>query len=422
MKGPKDKNQKKNKPATNGCNFRLKEDPEMQELLDSEDTRSYEGHEGEDARSYEGYEGEDARSYEGHEGEDARSYEGHEGEDDFYYRHNPVDPNKNMAAEGQAAYGIYSKHYLEELANEECACGEDEGKSRRSRPYPGPFLKKNHEIPEVFGEDEVQQERDRERRDDDSRKGRKKHASSPDDSRKGSKKHASSPDDVGWNGAAGESADSSEGDSGDRRISSQQNLEERYVQSLEDYDSFLDSKEAKYEYHRGYIYEMAGGSPEHAAIIANLMGEVRERLRRTNRRCRAYSSDLMVHVEEDESVFLPDVSAICGAPETSSTLPNAITNPIFLAEVLSPSTQDRDFNAKFESYKLLPTFREYLLVSQETYLVYLFQKNSYGEWSRTRYRRIDQEIRLQSLGITIPMELIYEDIEDLSDHFVKPQK
>lgn len=349
MKGPKD--QKGETPNADECNFRLKEDKELEEFLESEYVYSEDEEEWQDSRE-------------------------------------SGETGKWMAAEAQAAYGIHAFREYETLDDEECPCLDEREKPWKRKGYKGPRLheysgEKNDFEEERFGGNGYY-EYDRE------------------------KDFSSDHDPLG----------EEDEDDRDRELKN----EERYVQSVEDFEDYVDDKEAKFEYRQGYIYEMAGGSPDHAAIIANLMGEVRGRLRRKGRRCRAYSSDLMVHVADDDCIFLPDVSVICGPPKSSPTVPKAITNPVFLAEVLSPTTADRDRTDKFETYKLLPTFKEYLLVSQETYLVDRYLKNPYGEWKRTRYMSIDQEIKLQSLGITIPMELIYEDVEDLSDYFVVPKR
>jgi len=41
-----------------------------------------------------------------------------------------------------------------------------------------------------------------------------------------------------------------------------------------------------------------------------------------------------------------------------------LTNPTFIAEVLSPSTEAYDLGDKFRRYRTLATFREYLTLSQ----------------------------------------------------------
>lgn len=370
MKGPEDKTNQN--PCSEECNFRLKEDEELEALLDS----FY--HQGEGT--------------EWHEEED----EGFDEEEEVL---DTKDPKKWMLAEEQAAYGLHAYPDLETLEGYDCPCESEALKPWEKEGYRGPRLREIPEEGDAYDENEDFGDDDGGRYE--YRKERWGKESNYDDSGK----YVVGKD----RSADGEQAGALQN-------------EERYIQSVDEFERFVEGNEAKFEYRQGYIYGMAGGSPDHAAIIANLMGEVRGRLRQKGRRCRAFSSDLMVHVEEDDCIFLPDVSVVCGKPELSPTAPKAIVNPVFLAEVLSPGTEDYDCTAKFESYKLLPTFKEYLLVSQETHHVDRYLKNPHGEWKRTRYMSIDQEVKLQSLGISIPMDLIYEDVEDRTDYYVLPNR
>ena len=43
---------------------------------------------------------------------------------------------------------------------------------------------------------------------------------------------------------------------------------------------------------------------------------------------------------------------------------DTVVNPCFIAEVLSKSTQNYDRSEKFVAYRSIPSFQEYLLVSQ----------------------------------------------------------
>jgi Uma2 family endonuclease len=72
----------------------------------------------------------------------------------------------------------------------------------------------------------------------------------------------------------------------------------------------------KREFLRGQVYAMAGGTPEHGALAAPVIGELREALR--GKPCRVYSSDLRVRILETDMATYPDVSVICGHIETAS--------------------------------------------------------------------------------------------------------
>jgi Uma2 family endonuclease len=89
---------------------------------------------------------------------------------------------------------------------------------------------------------------------------------------------------------------------------------------------------------------------------------------------------------------------------------NAICNPILIVEVLSESTGTRDRGEKFELYKQLESLREYVLVEQNAAQIYVFTKSAAGEWVYNVFTGMEASLRLNSLGIEIPLANIYYDV------------
>ena len=71
----------------------------------------------------------------------------------------------------------------------------------------------------------------------------------------------------------------------------------------------LDSP-TKHEFLDGEIYAMAGGSEEHSALAAEVLGILREAA--GDGPCRVHTSDLRVYVEASGLATFPDGSVICG--------------------------------------------------------------------------------------------------------------
>ena len=138
------------------------------------------------------------------------------------------------------------------------------------------------------------------------------------------------------------------------------------------------SSNVKHEYLDGQIYGMAGGTPEHAALAAAVIGLLFPQLRRG--RCRPLDADLRVRVAETGLATYPDVTVVCGARERDSVDGHAVTNPTLIVEVLSPSTESYDRGDKFEHYKCLPSLREYVLVSHRERRVEVWTRGD-GGWS-----------------------------------------
>lgn len=111
----------------------------------------------------------------------------------------------------------------------------------------------------------------------------------------------------------------------------------------------------------GRIYAMAGASPAHNQIAANLMGLIWRQLRASA--CRPYGSDQRVGAPSHSFYTYPDLSIACAPEEFDPEDPNTLVNPTMLLEILSPSTEAYDRGAKFAHYRRIPSLKEYWLVS-----------------------------------------------------------
>ena len=60
------------------------------------------------------------------------------------------------------------------------------------------------------------------------------------------------------------------------------------------------------------------------------------------RACRVGASDLLFRTGSGEMFTYPDVTVICGPVEPVPGRKHVVTNPVFVAEVLSPSTEAID--------------------------------------------------------------------------------
>jgi Uma2 family endonuclease len=179
----------------------------------------------------------------------------------------------------------------------------------------------------------------------------------------------------------------------------------------------------KSEYFNGVIYPMgdyegdtpiamAGARPRHNAIRENLSIELGTFLRRKS--CRTFSSDQRVFIPETSLYTYPDLLVVCGRPEFSDVERDAVTNPVLLVEVLSKSTANYDRGEKFELYRSIPSFQEYLLVDSRRTRVELWQRNEEGKWTLAfEGGDLAQSIHLQSIGLTITLEDIYANTDDL---------
>lgn len=126
---------------------------------------------------------------------------------------------------------------------------------------------------------------------------------------------------------------------------------------------------------------------------------------------RAYGSDLRIHIPQNTLYTYPDISIICDEPQISEEDEETVISPTVLIEILSPSTKNYDRGDKFKLYRDIPTLREYILVDSQTISVEAFRINNIGRWELEEYKETSENLRLPTLGISVPLTEIYAGIK-----------
>jgi Uma2 family endonuclease len=134
------------------------------------------------------------------------------------------------------------------------------------------------------------------------------------------------------------------------------------------------SSNVKHEYLNGQIYAMAGGTPEHAALAAAVIGLLFPQLRGAP--CRAHDADLRVRVPKTGLATYPDVTIVCG-----------------------PS--------QFEHYKGLSSLSEYVLVSHRERKVEVWVRDPEETWT-CNTAQSGEVARLASIGARLDVDELYE--------------
>ena len=165
--------------------------------------------------------------------------------------------------------------------------------------------------------------------------------------------------------------------------------------------------EFKSEYIDGRIVAMTGASKPHIMIAGNIYMGLRGRFR--GGPCNAYMSDMRVRIGDGQRYTYPDVVAACGERFADGTL-DTLVNPALIVEVLSPGTERYDRGEKFLHYRLIESLQEYVLVAQDRVLVERFVRH--GEfWTLSAFSDLDATLELASVGCTLALREIYENVE-----------
>jgi Uma2 family endonuclease len=97
-------------------------------------------------------------------------------------------------------------------------------------------------------------------------------------------------------------------------------------------------------------------------------------------------------------------------PERWENRDDLLVNPLLIVEVSSRSTKAYDRGDKFMLYRMLPSFKEYVLVNQDTTKVEAFYKNTETSWDIMTETNLENSIALRSLNILLPLAEIYKGI------------
>ena len=173
----------------------------------------------------------------------------------------------------------------------------------------------------------------------------------------------------------------------------------------EEYFIWEEQQLLRHEYLSGEVYAMGGETQNHGRIASNIIFILKGHLRGSG--CQVGNSDCRVNIFETKDYVYPDVSVTCDDRDRTSI--QAIQYPCLIIEFLSESTANYDRGDKFRMYPRNPSLQDYVLVDTEKIAIDLYRKNDRSNWEIFNYQSGDN-IDLQSIGLSFPIESVYEDI------------
>lgn len=180
------------------------------------------------------------------------------------------------------------------------------------------------------------------------------------------------------------------------------------LMTVEEYLAFEETSLERHEFLNGEIFAMAGASLEHGLIASNVLTEMSLQLRNSD--CRVRGADTRLRTSPSAFSY-SDVVISCKPEEVDG---NTLLNPLLVVEVLSKSTEDYDRGAKFERYRQIPSFREYLIIAQHRiYVEHHVRSGSPDQsiWTMREFKSADDVITLSSVDVQLPCSAIYANVE-----------
>ena len=182
--------------------------------------------------------------------------------------------------------------------------------------------------------------------------------------------------------------------------------------TVEEYFALEEASDIRHEYYHGEIFPldtpqlMAGATFAHNTIKQNCVIALRLGLR--GKGCRVFDENVRLRVSADDLFTYPDVMVTCAPEDRQET--RVVQHPTLLIEVLSDSTELRDRSWKLQQYQLLPSLRQYVLISQKRMFVESYLLNERGAWELTMLRQLADSLIFPALGLRMTLAEVYEEV------------
>ena len=173
--------------------------------------------------------------------------------------------------------------------------------------------------------------------------------------------------------------------------------------TLAEFLAWEELQEQRHEFIHGAIVAMVGGTVAHNQIVGNIDRALARLLRGSP--CRVFRESLKIIA--DESVFYPDVFVTCTRLNDQDRL---AAEPTVIVEVLSDSTASHDQTIKNSASRTLPSVAQYILVHQWAAIVESFRRDG-ASWLHDLVTGEDGVVSLPSLGLELPLTVVYEDTD-----------
>lgn len=175
--------------------------------------------------------------------------------------------------------------------------------------------------------------------------------------------------------------------------------------TLDEFLSWDDGTDTRYELRGGAIVAMAPPMPRHGDLASRLILEIGTALR-GRMPCRVYSEAGIARPDRDDAFYVADIAVSCTPLRAEDRL---IRDPILVVEVLSSSTAATDRQIKLPDYRSIPSVREILLIDSESLFAEV-QRREGDRWITEIVRGSDAALTLASIPATISMAELYDGI------------
>ena len=185
-------------------------------------------------------------------------------------------------------------------------------------------------------------------------------------------------------------------------------IPEKKLYTFEEYLALEEASETRYEYWDGEVFAMAGTTRRHNVLVQNLTRLLYPFVRKNG--CQTFAESVKQEIWKRQRYVYPDVIYTCDPDDISADDDKWVKNPSLLIEVLSDSTRGVDLHTKRLAYFNLISLQAYVLLAQNQCQAEVFERAN-DFWTYRIFRNLNDQIRLQTLGIELVLSEVYENIK-----------
>lgn len=167
----------------------------------------------------------------------------------------------------------------------------------------------------------------------------------------------------------------------------------------------------KHEYHNGTILPISTITFNHSNLGGKTTTLFNNFVFEKDLNYFVNGSDTKIRIDAFNGVVYSEALVVCEGPQYFEDREDTIVNPLIIVEVLSKSTKSYDKTLKFEMYRTIPSFKEYVLIHQDRKHVSVSTKQDDATWLLRDYDGDEAIAILYALhNCPLPLNRLYKGL------------
>ncbi|KPF82639.1 hypothetical protein IP70_20890 [alpha proteobacterium AAP38] len=172
--------------------------------------------------------------------------------------------------------------------------------------------------------------------------------------------------------------------------------------SIEEFLCWDSGDDLRYELVEGWPVAQSAPTRSHGRMDVNVGASLKQGLKYAARPC-VVESGSALRIDKRWTVRAPDLLVRCGPDRRTADM------PLLAVEILSPSNSASEMARKRDDYASVG-IQQVLELDQDEARALLWRVDG-DRWIVETIRGLEASVTLDSIGVTLPMAEIYEDVE-----------